>query len=63
MEKFNPVMHKPDLAGSYCKAACRHNTKTSEHKVVLKLNLPSTVKKNVSEWKGEDVDGFRETEL
>lgn len=25
MEEFNPMMQKPDPAGSYCEAACRNN--------------------------------------
>lgn len=35
MEEFNPMMHKPDPAGSYCKAACRNDINTSEHRVTL----------------------------
>lgn len=39
MEEFNPVMQKPDPAGSYCEAARRNNVNTSVHRVTLRSHL------------------------
>lgn len=50
---FNPVMQKPDPAGSYCEAARRNSVNTSVHRVTLRSHLPTyTVDQPPREDKG-----------
>lgn len=42
MEEFNPMMQKPDLAGSYNEAACKNIINTSVQRVTPSHTSPPT---------------------